>query len=215
LNRTLGHRYEILRTGFKQHACCRGFHSTIDGLYELIRAEGLKHADIARVVIGTDRDTVRYSVREPETFLAAQMSYPFSVASALVRGNCGVQSYNEDELKNREVLDLAKRIQLVVDHRVNESYPRKWGSRVNIVLRNGKRISKTFWHAKGEPEKPFTRKELDQKFVTLASLTHSSERVQAIMEAIHRLENLDNVSVLCLMLSSDTEHGVTPNVVRN
>jgi 2-methylcitrate dehydratase PrpD len=201
LTRLLGERYEILGTGFKLYACCRSFHSAIDVLCELTRLHDVKLDDIARIIIGTDRDAVKYDVREPRTVLAAQMSFPFSVALALITGRCEIGGYAEENLRNQEILKLARRIKLVVDPIVDRNYPRKYGSRSTLVLRNGRRFAKTSWYPRGEPENAFTQEEMNQKFISLASPVMPSPKAQQTLQVIQRLETLNDVSALCLMVS--------------
>jgi 2-methylcitrate dehydratase PrpD len=68
--------------------------------------------------------------------------------------------------------------------------------RVNTRLKNGSKYSKEYFNAKGHPQKPFTEKELIDKFkkcVPYSAYKPDEAAVDSIIKAILNLDKTDDV----------------------
>ena len=73
--------------------------------------------------------------------------------------------------------------------------------RVTVLMNNGERFTKRVEHVKGDPENPFTREDIINKFNTLAQeSTLSYEKRIKLIEATDNLENIDSINMFTDLL---------------
>ena len=78
--------------------------------------------------------------------------------------------------------------------------PQFFAAEATIHLKDGTVYTSFVKHTKGDPENPMTWEEIEEKFVTLAKLTISSEeRIRKIVECVNKLDKM-NVADLCQLL---------------
>jgi len=192
----------IINTGIKPYACCRQHHSAIDAALEIKNNHGVKPEDIQKVVVRTFAVASRGNNPHPTTVAGATYSAPFSVASALITGECWREQYTEAQIKNSQTLELASKIEVVSDDELDSLYDEKWPSIVEITTRQGTYSAR--WDLlKGEPEHPITDPELKKKFISLATDCVSDEHAMKLWDAVYNLENSDNLEDLIRLMQWD------------
>ncbi|OGA53673.1 MAG: hypothetical protein A3G24_16120 [Betaproteobacteria bacterium RIFCSPLOWO2_12_FULL_62_13] len=107
-----------------------------------------------------------------------------------------------DLIQDQSILDLASRVEVQPDMELEALYDEKWPSIVEITTRDGRVLTARRDLPKGEPEHPVSDRELKEKFLSLASDAVSTERGEAIWDAISALDEADNVSKLTSLLIS-------------
>ncbi|CAE6960549.1 MmgE/PrpD family protein [Paraburkholderia domus] len=132
----LGTRFEHENLSFKPYPCMRPMHVPIDTALEAREKWHLAPERIRRVELRFNEHT--YSAgctpveakKAPRTPIDAQFSIPYVVAAALVHGRVGLADFTSAAVQRREVLDLAARVDGVVD----EELERGWRARVCPVI---------------------------------------------------------------------------------
>ncbi len=127
----------ILNTGIKPYSCCRQHHAAIDAMIEL-RNEGLTVDQVDHVLVKTFGVASRGNNKTPTTTAAATYSCPFSAATALVHGMCWRDRYTEAAIKDKTVLDLAAKIDVVKDDELDKLYDEKWPAIVEVKTIDGR-----------------------------------------------------------------------------
>ncbi|MBI4814088.1 MAG: MmgE/PrpD family protein [Methanobacterium sp.] len=156
-------KFEILRVYFKKYPVCRHLHSSLDAAINLMKNKNLEIADIQDVTVETYEIAALHNEYHPQTVEGIRQSLPVSLALAIINGNLNIEDMeciNPDDGS----YELYSKIQIKYDK--NHLYPQKRPSKVTI---------KTTEHlyteridlAKGEPENPFTKNELLNKFSSL------------------------------------------------
>ncbi|HYL81111.1 MAG TPA: MmgE/PrpD family protein, partial [Candidatus Acidoferrum sp.] len=79
-------RYAILGTYFKPYAVCRWAHSAVDAVLDLAARNGLRPAEIQKILVETFYEVTRLVNYAPRNAIAAQFSIPFALAVALHHG---------------------------------------------------------------------------------------------------------------------------------
>ena len=203
LEKKLGMNFMILETDVKIHACCAMFHSALDALLDITRNEVIDIQKIRRVIVRTYRAALDgHSEQEPKSRVAATMSFPYSLAAALVRGQAGVEEFNDDSIRNKEILRLAKAVELVLDTNLDKSFPNEWPAHVLIEMEDGNEFDSYVEKPKGfYPDKPLNDNEFERKFISLASgkLQH---KLDDIISSVWQLEDLADVNDLTALLST-------------
>ena len=192
----LGTRYEIARNYFKRHACCRYNHGTLDALGEIAAKRALKPEEIARVDVETYSLAAQLCDQEPQNMLAGKFSIPFAVATTIVHGSTGVESFRPKVIHNATVRDLASRVFVTEDPKLTAMMPKFRPSRVKVKLRDGSSLEAQALTNKGDTEDPYSREELRAKYFDLALLTWKQDVAEAIHADVMKLQALDDLKVL-------------------
>jgi 2-methylcitrate dehydratase PrpD len=85
-------------------------------------------------------------------------------------------------------------ISLQVDPELTSLYPQKWPSRVDIEMANGKKYEGYSEYPKGDPENPFSEKELVDKFNKLCKDIITKDEINKIIDLVLDLEKVDDVT---------------------
>lgn len=166
LTQDLGHRWEVSRNYFKLHACCRFNHAALDALDRLDprpRAE-----DVARIEVETYALAVELSDPAPETTLGARFSLPFAMATALVTGQTGVESFAPHRLQDPAIRALAARVSLYEDPAMTACLPDQRPARVRVHLHDGRVLEAATETNRGDWSDPYTERDLRAKYDSLA-----------------------------------------------
>lgn len=165
----------IEQIAIKKHACCRFGHGTLDILLDLKGRHGLEAAQVESVRVGMFRDGMFLAVREPrkfapQTVVDAQFSLYYQIASALVRGHVSLPDFSPAAISDPRIKEFIPRIDVEQRADLDEMFPEKYGSDVEIVLTSGERLHEARDYIVGNPDHPLTDTALDEKFSVLAAL---------------------------------------------
>ena len=192
----LGTRYEIARNYFKRHACCRYNHGTLDALGEIVAKRALKPEEVTRVDVETYSLAAQLCDQNPQNMLAGKFSIPFAVATAIVHGSTGVESFRPQVINDPSVKDLSRRVFVTEDPKLTAMMPRFRPSRVKVRLRDGSALEAEALMNKGDTEDPYSGEELQAKYFDLARLTWKREVGEAIHADVMKLETLADLKGL-------------------
>ena len=112
----LGSEFRIFTTGMKPYPCCRGLHSSIDALLDLLTEEEIEYDDIDQILVhGAERTVRQFRNYRIETVLDGQFSLPYALAAATVSGASGLDEFFPPKPEDPRVGDLMKRVDVVAD----------------------------------------------------------------------------------------------------
>lgn len=190
----LGKDFRIMQVSFLIYASAPHTHAGID-LALRLRDKGIKPDDIELIRIQT-YSVARYLVGEPfpETVYEAKFSLPFCVSTALVYGHVGVEDFTEQRIKDPVLKKLMSRTTVEIDPLLDVNYPQKWGTRLNVLLRNGVVDHEQTDFPKGDPENRLTLEQLHTKFRRLSALLLPHTKIDAWLEKFMKVESFDNVA---------------------
>jgi 2-methylcitrate dehydratase PrpD len=201
----LGKEFRIILTGTKPYCCCAAQHSTIDAVSEIMKEHIIVPEKIEKIRVWQKVRDVRViaNIVEPHDLISAQFSGRFAIALRLIKGGNGFQDYSEENLLNQEMLGLTQKIEYYVDDKMEKSNPAGAPARVEIHLKDGNIHEKTVQYAKGTIQNPMPRIEIEDKFRELSSMALTDDRAEKIIRIVSRLEELDNLHEICVLLASD------------
>ena len=166
---------------FKKYPFCRHLHSSIDTALKLKASIGDEYDHIKNIAVKTYGVAAEHNNYNPKNIEELKQSLPYAVAISLVVGEVTVDSINQliefgllDNYstvdKVNSIKDLANKLIIVSDDKLNELYPSKRPSNVVIKLdeefRNGIFQNITML-PKGDFENPLQLRELIDKFKAL------------------------------------------------
>lgn len=204
VTRDLGKDYMIPKTYIKMHAGCRHIHAPIDAALHIINRNGINWRDIEQIGVRIYSVALDLEIEEPKTGAEAKFNIPFGIAVALVHGNAFVDKFTDQNLEDKQIQKLMRTVTVERDPDLDRDYPVKRGATVEITTKDGSAFRHTLDLARGEPECPYSKSEIEDKFKYLTSGIIDLEVGQRIIEFVNRLETTGETSSLFMWLKVRT-----------
>jgi 2-methylcitrate dehydratase PrpD len=193
LTANLGSDWEWLKSSLKPYPACRMTHALIEiagNLHDSHNNGTVTPSDIESVTL--TMTTANHSLVgdptpnkiHPQNVIDAQFSAYYQVANALLYGSAtGMQAYHK--LGDAQIHTLCDKISVRTDNSIKQ-----FGAKLEITWSNGGGASDTIEQAfpLGEPEHPFTRDRVDEKFASLAAPVYGKGRAAEIIRLVDGLE---------------------------
>jgi 2-methylcitrate dehydratase PrpD len=193
--------YRIQRNYFKLHACCLYNHPVLDGVQTLLAREGFGAEDVASIKVETPAIATTMADPEPANMLAAKFSLPYAVATAVVHNSTDITAFYPDRLNDPETLDLARRVAVLADPKMdlrNYDYP---AAKVAVSLKDGRTLTEDVTAHHGDTQNPASREELLGKFNFLALDVLDQGTAARVVETVDNLDALGNIRELTRLLA--------------
>lgn len=157
--------WKLKETSIKPYPCCRHVHPAIDAALELRdHPEGLDPSTIRKIRIATYGAARERTDRpRPTTPYQAKFSIQYCVAATLLAGAPRLSSFEPRRLADPSVEALLERTEVHVDPSLEEAYPRRWGSEVEVVLDDDRARAARRSVPRGSPDDPLDDEEIDRK----------------------------------------------------
>ena len=191
----LGTTWAIQPPSLKSYPTHVTHQAVVQAIQEFKQEHPLEAQTITRVAIRGDPHIMdeRHAVREPETVMGGQYSLPFTTAVALTRDLSNPLAYNDEAISDPVVRELAKRIELIPIEPSAHAEPGVYPSEVLLEYDGHSYTLPTKPH-KGSPRNPLTWDEVCDKFRRFTGPIISARQAAALIEAVGRLEQLDNMA---------------------
>jgi 2-methylcitrate dehydratase PrpD len=200
INGELGARWESRNSSFKPFPAAHVIHPYIDALLRLRRLHGIEPAEVERIECPVTAFIVTI-VCEPteEKFAPAsdshgRVSLQYTLAEALYFGELGKHAYRAENLRNPEILELARRVRYYVDPEYPG--PGRFKGAVKVTLKDGRTFEEIEEYNRGSAENPMSYAEIRAKFDHNAEGWLREEKRDRLAEQIQRLESLPAASAL-------------------
>lgn len=175
---------------FKPYAACRYCHPAIDAILHIRASPGFDLHEIDKIRIRTYELAVfNHDHIEIPNVSSAKMSIPFSVAVALVTGNASLGEFEDKTLSDQTIVDLTKKVEVIVDPIATQQFPKKSMASVEVVLKSRDQLDYAVDYPKGEPQNPMSLGEIRDKFYSLMRFAGKDEAlISTIYDKVQNLE---------------------------
>lgn len=187
----------IHQISMKPYACCRLFHSMIDGLRSVTDGFSKPLESIRSVQIGGHgvlRD--QHMMKRPASSMAAQYSLPYVVGATLEYGPGAFDAYDEHNLTNDRILRWGDVVSCHIDDAVEREFPAHFGTSVEVLYADGTCRKDMVLDSLGTPPNPMASSGIRDKVSGLARQCQILLDVAALEAAVGSLAAEKSVSKL-------------------
>jgi len=154
-----------------------------------ITSDSVEHVDVE-----VPRDTAApLAFRIPKSGLEGKFSMPYLIARGLIDGKITLDTFTDEAVRNKEVLDLLEKVDMKVDPNLQSGLDGSRPAKVTVNLKNGQTRMLQEKFAKGSPQVPMTPDELEEKFRTCARGVISDASCERALGYVARLETMSNI----------------------
>ncbi|MDP2817580.1 MAG: MmgE/PrpD family protein [Polaromonas sp.] len=172
LTDALGTRWATVETSFKYHASCRHTHPAADALLQVMQANHLKPADLARVVTHVHQGAIDVLGPVVNPVTAHQSKFSMGTVLGLVArfGHAGLVEFDKHFQEDLTVA-LRDKVVMELDAEVDAAYPRRWIGKVTVTTSDGRTLQGRVDEPKGDPGNTLSREEITAKAQRLAAFS--------------------------------------------
>lgn len=200
LDAGLGEVWKLDRVSLKPYASCRGAHSSVDALFDILAGTGRTAAGIESLEVVLSEMLLGMCGRaDLDPLAAAQMSLPYALAAAAVFGDAGLAAYAGARRRDPRIAAMLARIRLSPD----PAMPAMDEPVLRIRFRDGTEAERMVPHPTGSQERPMAPGNAEAKFMELGGLALEAPAARALRDAVMELERLEDCRGLERLLLRD------------
>jgi 2-methylcitrate dehydratase PrpD len=182
--------WQVSLNTYKPFACGIVMHPAIDGCIQLSRDNALKPEQIASIELRVNRLVPELTGKKsPETGLDGKFSIYHAVAVAIVERAGGEQQFSDRAVRNPATVALRQRVTATVDPKIAEDQVR-----IQVVLKDGRKLDKYIEHAVGSLTNPMTDRDLEGKFSGLAEGILPKDQSRRVMDLCWKIADLPDAA---------------------
>lgn len=200
LAKGLGEGYFIETNYFKMYPTCRFTHSALDAFHLTTEGKPLDIDQIDRIDVYTFKWALEMGNPKPENTNAMRFSIPYLLGLYLASGSVSLKTIEEVRQYEDQVRVLADKTFVHEDETINQMLPHKRGAKVEITLRNRKKIEGSVDDCRGGESYPYPVSQLESKFMDLCTPVLGMKRTDRALELLKHLESLDRMERLTDLL---------------
>ena len=194
-------RWQILATMFRFYPAIAAIHPPLDALRRLREQEPIDPADVIAITVGLPAWAVGHgaAIVAPTDAISAQFSLAFGLGLQLVTGGNRPQDYFDPRRwSDPAILRIADAV-VPVAMEIPDGDP-NLSARVEIELRDGRRLDAYQAGFHGHPVWPATGEDIEDKFRANLDGVAAKKTAQAIIDVVTSLEHAASVRDLTALL---------------
>ena len=203
LSDALGESWKVKRAVLKPYASCRGAHSAVDALDDLLQETGRQASEITTIELRLSPMLMGMcGAKETGAMAPTQMSLPYALAARCVFGTAGLQAYSAERRSDARLRSIMDRMRLTVDDGMQPLDEPV----VTLIFIDGSSASRMVPRATGSAERPMQPAAVAAKFRELTAMAMEPEQADRLWAAIADLENLDDCRRLETLLAGNADN---------
>lgn len=203
LTRGLGAEFEILRDALKFYPTIHCSHTAIEATLGVVARHDVAPEDVDRVDVRiSDLAKGQGMNPDPVTPLAARLSIPFCVATAVLRRHVRLEDFTEEQLHDPAIRAFIPKVNVIPERAFNLQYPAGFVADLTLRTRRGREHRAFLVYPRGHPDRPAGEAEVLEKYRALTALTWPPARAEQVLGILRELEKLESVRELARCLGS-------------
>ncbi|PKA40047.1 MmgE/PrpD family protein (plasmid) [Rhizobium sullae] len=202
LAESLGEVWKINRAVLKPYASCRGAHSAVDALQDLLAETGREAGDIARIDLRMSamlKDMCGAKVGG--AMAPTQMSLPYALAARCVFGTAGLEAYTEECRNHPDVHALMEKMAIAVDDAMGAMDE----PIVTLTFGDGTQTDRMVPRATGSAERPMQPAAVEAKFRKLAGMSLTLDGGDTLLQALGNLEQIEDCTEIEALMAGHAD----------
>jgi 2-methylcitrate dehydratase PrpD len=192
----LGSRFFVTETAIKVFSVGYPIQAPLDAFLTLRREHNLTVGNVERIVVRLPADGARIV----DDRAMPDVNCQYAIAVALIDGTLSfADSHSYERMKDPQVLEIKKRIQLIADRALMDPDAPRSG-RVEVTLRDGRAVSHFTRHPPGTKENPLDTDRVNAKSRELMTPVLGAAKTEQLIRSIAALEELGSVRDLIALL---------------
>jgi 2-methylcitrate dehydratase PrpD len=192
----LGSRFFVSETAIKVFSVGYPIQAPLDAFLTLRREHNLSVGNVERIVVRLPADGARIV----DDRAMPDVNCQYAIAVALIDGTLSFEdSHSYQRMKDPQVLEIKKRIQLIADRALMDPDAPRSG-RVEVTLRDGRTVSHFTRHPPGTKENPLDTDRVNAKSRELMTPVLGAAKTEQLIRSIAALEELASVRDLIALL---------------
>jgi 2-methylcitrate dehydratase PrpD len=195
----LGNPFDIEEPGviLKKYPSCAFSHPVIDAGLTITQDPSYNPDQVEKVeghVHKLANQILIYS--NPQTGLEAKFSMEACLALALVDRKVNMKSFSEDAIDRGSFRGMLSRIERIIASTDNMRTDDFGPAKVKVFMRDGGVLEATVRKAKGNPENPMSRQEIQEKYTDCCAEVLPDEYIDRSLSLLENLEKLPRLGEL-------------------
>ncbi len=200
LLRELGQRHDIARTGIKKYSVGSPMMEAVDAMAQIVAEYKIQARDVVKVVARIFES----GARTVNNRSMPDVNIQYILSAILLDGRLTFEAaHDARRMKEKELLDVKERVQLVADSDLERTGTHFQGI-VEVILKDGKTLRKHVTKCRGRPENPMSPEEVEKKAASLMEPILGEQKTQRAVELVHSLGSLPSIRSLTKLLLSDS-----------
>jgi 2-methylcitrate dehydratase PrpD len=200
----LGNPYFFIEPGIsiKPYPSGSLSHPAQDTLLELVREHDIVPDQVERIDVGVNSHVPNALIHvRPATALEGKFSLQFQMAIGVLERRAGIAQFVDEKVRDPRTRAMAERVHVHVDPEIEALGYNEMRMKVDLTLKDGRRLSGYAEAAKGHPKKPMSRDDLREKFMDCATLVMPAAAAESALEHLWAIRQIDRVADLTPMLA--------------
>lgn len=206
LSEALAENWKINRAVLKPYASCRGAHSAIDALEDILQETQQKPENIVSMHLQLSEMLMGMCGHKTSKSMAGtQMSLPYALAARCVFGTAGLVAHSSQCRSDPRIGAITQRMNLEIDgamRPLDEPI-------LTLLFADETRAPRMVPRATGSSERPMQREAIANKFRHLAGTTLDDDQVSNLLNVLDKLENVEDCRQFETLLAGDTDNRPT------
>jgi 2-methylcitrate dehydratase PrpD len=196
LLKDLGKNFAIMDQSIKKYACCAYIQPGLDALLKILKDHTINPEEIQKITMKVPSKEI-LNLIDTSTLRSHDARYILAVGA--FNKEVLTDDILQDRYSNIKIFELAKRIELRCDEKLADLFPRAFPTIIEVETK-GRVFMERVDYARGDPENPMTKNEVEGKFVKLATTVIDEARAFEIAKLIDGLEKIDEIGELTRLL---------------
>lgn len=192
LTRNLGKDFSIMDLAFKKYSCCAFLHPGLDALLHIMETQHLNSSDIEEMVLRFPKNGTELIDGTDLRSHSAQYILPVAAVTRQIM----IDDILYDQTVEPEVKRLVERMVVVGDEILDQVFPERYASIVELTTVDGKRFTERVDYAAGTPQNPFTQRDIEEKFYQLCNPILDLSTTKKIMNLVENIEQVEDINGL-------------------
>ncbi len=197
----LGNPYDVMDPGvtMKFYPCATASHTTVEALLQLMQQYQIQASDVASVHVGVTQEALgALPYPTPAGGAEAKACLSYIAAATLLHGHPLIDHFSDLAVQDSDVRQAMDRVTVEASETATRLIPNP--STVAVELADGRILRHRAEYARGYPQLPLDREEMDAKFLYCSRYILPADHIEEAIDSFRGLEDIVNVTGMASVL---------------